>query len=137
MCWRSWLLIVFGWTMANAASAVEWVGDPGISANLSTTYTDNVCQSSENERGQWLGGVGLSTAPTGSIRGRGSRSSFDLGGSIGVSSLSDSQLEDKECSGEYGDNNQQFIPDLYANGSTTLIDNLLKIDTRGRAAHTE
>jgi uncharacterized protein (PEP-CTERM system associated) len=137
MCWRSWLLIVFGWTLANGASAVDWVGDPGISANLGVTYTDNVCQSSENERGAWLGGVGLSTSPTGSIRGRGSRSSFDLGGSVGVSTLSNGRSQDKECSGEFGDNDQQFTPDLYANGSTTLIDNLLKVDARGRAAQNE
>jgi len=129
--------MAFGWTLADSALAVEWIGNPGISASVSTIYTDNVCQSSENQRGQWIGAVGLSTGPSGSIQGKGSRSEFNLGGSVGVSTLTDSLLNDDECGGEFSGNNEQFIPNLYATGSTTLVDNLLKVNVTGRAAQNE
>ncbi len=93
LCYKPALLIAFGWMLADSALAIEWVGDPGIAASISAIYTDNVCQSSENQRGQWLGAVGLSTAPSGSIRGKGSRSEFNLGGSIQVNTLTDSSAE--------------------------------------------
>jgi len=136
LAYRSALLMALGGTLADSALAVEWIGNPGIVASVSTIYTDNVCQSSENQRGQWLGGVGLSTAPSGSIQGRGSRSEFNLGGSIQVNTLN-SQLNDDECAGEFDGDNDQFAPNLYATGSATLVDNLLKVNVNGRAAQNE
>jgi hypothetical protein len=129
--------MALSWPLADSALAVEWIGNPGIVASLSTIYTDNVCQSSENQRGQWLGGVGLSTAPSGSIRGKGSRSEFNLGGSVQVNTLNDSQLNDDECFGESNGDNEQFAPNLYGTGSATLVDNLLKVSVNGRAAQNE
>ena len=137
LCYKPALLMAFGWTLADSALAVEWIGNPGIVASVSTIYTDNVCQSSENQRGQWLGGVGLSTAPSGSIRGKGSRSEFNLGGSVQVNTLTDSQLNDDECAGEFRGDNEQFAPNLSATGSATIVDNLLNVNVTGRAAQNE
>jgi hypothetical protein len=136
--WRPWLLIPLGMVMGDSAFPVEWTGSPGIVPSISAIYTDNVCQSSGDKRGKLLGGFALSTSPSGSIQGRGSRSNFSLGGSVQFNTLS-SQIDDDECGGgDLGNGNREsFTPNLNARGSARLIDNWLNIDVNGRAAQNQ
>lgn len=130
-------MLAFGWVLADSARALEWSGSTGIAPSISTIYTDNVCLSNKDTRGQWLGGINLVTSPTGSVMAKGRRSSLNMGGSVGFTTLTNSQLEDKECVGGSDGERSQFAPNLYANGSATLVDNWLKVTANARAAQNE
>ncbi len=135
--WRPLLCIAFGWMVADSTLALEWSGSTGIAPSISMLYTDNVCLSNTDQRSEWVGGIGLLTSPTGSVKAKGSRSSLDMGGSVQFNTLTDSDLRDNNCAGGYDNNRQQFAPNLYANGSTTLVDDWLNFSAHARAGQNE
>jgi hypothetical protein len=127
------LLIAIGVTTADSTIAAEWRGNTAISPSI--VYTDNICLSDRNKQSGWAG-VGLLT-PSGSVSGKGSRSSFEAGGSVQFNTLTNSQLKDDECAGGFDSDREQFAPDLHGSASATLIEDWLKIDAKGRADQNE
>ncbi|MEZ5501982.1 MAG: TIGR03016 family PEP-CTERM system-associated outer membrane protein [Halioglobus sp.] len=119
--------------MTDIALAVELTGNTSVAPSI--LYTDNVCLSDRNKQGQWVG-VGLLT-PSGNIKGKGSRSQFEAGGSVQFNTLTNSQLKDDDCAGGFDNNREQFAPDLHANGSLRLIDDWVSIEGKSRAAQNE
>jgi Outer membrane protein beta-barrel domain len=104
-------------------SAAEWTTGAGIAPAIE--YTDNVCLSADNEEGEWIGLV----TPDVSISGNGNRANVKLDASVEVNSLSDSDLEDRDCDGGQGySNRQQFAPTVSGAADAILLEDWLFID---------
>jgi hypothetical protein len=123
--------------LADSALALEWTGSTGLAPSISTIYTDNVCLSNTDKRSEVYGGIGLLTSPTGAVHAKGRESSLDMGGSFQFNTLTNGQLKDNNCAGGYDNNREQFAPNLYARGSTTLVDDWLKFNATARAAQNQ
>ena len=115
------------------AIAAEWNGTASISPSL--TYTDNVCLTKDDKKGDFTG-VALLT-PAGSFSHKTRKSSFSASGSVQVNTLTDGDLRDNGCTGTQIENREKFFPNLSAKGSTVLIDDWLKVDVAGRADQNE
>jgi hypothetical protein len=114
--------------VAGSVSAAEWSTSAGVAPAI--VYTDNVCLSSDNEKGEWIGRV----TPDVSIVGNGNKANVSLNAAVEVNSLSDSDLEDRECEGGlgYGDR-EQFAPAGNAAADAVLIEDWLYIDANASA----
>ena len=106
-----------------------------VNANLNVapavTWTDNVCLTDSNKKDDWVARV----TPGGNISIRGKRANLNIGGSVEVNSLSNSQLENAGCSGGQVDRREQYRPNLRANGSAKLIRNHLTLAYSARAGY--
>lgn len=100
----------------------QWSINSSISPEVE--YTDNVCLSDNNKRSQAIALVSSNLR----IAAKGRRASFDVGGSVQVSNLSDSKLDDLGCSSTGTGNRQQALPRLNAKANTELLENWLYID---------
>ena len=115
--------LVCGLLCAGNAIAARWEADASIAPSIA--YTDNVCLSKDNKQSDWTG-VGLVT-PSGSVAHKTRKSSFSAHGSVQINTLTNSELKDKGCSGQYGDR-ERFFPNITALGHTQLIDDWVKLN---------
>ncbi|MFT4517670.1 MAG: hypothetical protein ACI9JM_000047 [Halioglobus sp.] len=130
LCIRSTLVFALGATLASNAHAVKYSGSMGVAPAV--TVTDNVCLTEGNKEWDW---IGLAT-PSGSLRAKGKRASFDIGGSVQFNTLTNSQLEKNDCGGSLG-GRSQLNPNLRANGSSILIKDWLSVKATGRVDQKE
>jgi hypothetical protein len=114
--------------IATDVLGAEWTTSAGIAPAIE--YTDNVCLSADNEKGEWVGLV----TPDVNITGNGNKANLSLAARIEVNSLSDSDLEDRGCNAQGGYNNrQQFAPYGNARADAVLIEDWLFIDADASA----
>jgi uncharacterized protein (PEP-CTERM system associated) len=109
---------------ASSGFAAKWEGNASIAPSIA--YTDNVCLTKDNKKGDWTG-VGILT-PSGSVSEKTRESSFSVHGSFQVNTLTDNELRNNGCSGAGINNRQQFLPNIVAQGSTQLIDNWMTLN---------
>jgi hypothetical protein len=111
-----------------SVNAAEWTTGAGIAPSIE--YTDNVCLSRDNEKGEWIGRV----TPDVNITGKGNNANVSLQASVELNSLSDSDLEDRGCGGGRAYNNRnQYAPDLSATADAVLIEGWLFLDANATA----
>jgi hypothetical protein len=110
--------------VAVPAAAAEWTTGAGVAPAIE--YTDNVCLSSDNEKGEWVGRV----TPSVNIAGNGNKANVSLSASVELNTLSNSDLEDRGCGGGqgYGDR-EQFTPTVNGAADAVLIEDWLFIDS--------
>ncbi len=114
---------------AQGIAAAEWTSSAAVAPRV--IYTDNVCLSNDNEESEIYGVV----TPSVGIEADGKRANFALDASVDVSTLSDSDLEDKGCSNAVGGTDRDnFLPDVRARADAILVDQWLYIDARGSAS---
>jgi hypothetical protein len=115
--------IALGVAAVDGVSAAEWTGSAGVAPAV--IYTDNVCLSRDDEKGEWIGTV----TPDASISADGNRANFSVNASTEVNSLTDSKLENLGCNpAGFGGDREQFTPRLNGNADAVLIEDWLYID---------
>ena len=124
--------ISIGLATANGSVAAEWTSSAGVAPGV--TYTDNVCLSADNEKGEWIAEV----TPDVAVQGQGRRANIDLAGSVNVNSLTDSKLDDLGCNPQsFGSNRKQFAPRLRGSADAELLENWLYVDAKSRIEQNE
>jgi hypothetical protein len=124
--------ITLGLAIANGSAAAEWTTSAGVAPGV--TYTDNVCLSADNEKGEWIAEV----TPDVAVQADGRRANLDLAGSVNVNSLSDSKLEDLDCNAQgFGGNRKQFAPRLRGRADAELVEDWLYVDGNARIEQNE
>lgn len=107
-------------------SAAEWSSRANIAPAV--TYTDNVCLTKNNKKGDWIGTL----TPSGSIRAKGRNADLSLAGSVQLNSLTNSALNSKGCTGNI-DDRERFSPRLTGQLNTVVIDNWMNLNITARA----
>ena len=121
-----------GLAIANASNAAEWTTSAGVAPGV--TYTDNVCLSADNEKGEWVAEV----TPDLAVQADGRRANLDMTGSVNVNSLTDSKLEDLGCNARgFGENRKQFAPRLLGRADAELLEDWLYLDANARIEQNE
>ena len=124
--------VSLGVALANSSGAAEWTTSAGVAPGV--TYTDNVCLSADDEKGEWIAEV----TPDIAVQANGNRANLDLAGSVNVNSLTDSKLEDLGCNAQgFGGNRQQFAPELRGRADAELLEDWLYIDANARVDQNE
>jgi uncharacterized protein (PEP-CTERM system associated) len=108
--------------IASPLKAADWRTSAAVTPGV--TYTDNVCLSESNEKGEWIGFV----TPELDLRADGRRVDLVLNGEIEINSLSDSKLESLGCVTRGLGNRNQFAPRLFGTSEAILIRDWLYLD---------
>jgi len=121
---------VFLGIVAMPSRAAEWDGGASISPGV--TYTDNVCLTKNNKKGDWIGTL----TPSGFLSANGRKANLSVSGSAQLDSLTNSVLNSKGCTGNR-DDRERFNPRLDARFNSTLIDNWMNLNVTARANQNE
>jgi uncharacterized protein (PEP-CTERM system associated) len=122
----SLLCVLCGWSLAGGVLALEWDGNISVAPGL--VYTDNVCLTKNDKKGDF---TGIATAtPFGSVRAQTSRTTFSASGSVSVNTLTNGDLRDDGCSGNALGDRQKWFPRLNSSLNTVLLSNWVKLDAK-------
>lgn len=118
-----------GIAMVETVQAAEWSGQAAMAPGV--VYTDNICLTKNNRQGDWIGTV----TPSGQVAAKGRNANFNVNASLQLNTLTDSQLENRDCGGSL--DRKRYFPRINGKGSVNIIDQHLKVDSTIRADQTE
>ena len=124
---------VWFFLVTSGAYAADW--DATASLTPSLTYTDNVCLDDDNKKSDWSGAAMLT--PAGRISHQSRRLKLNVGGSVQVNTLTNSDLRDNGCTGGEFDDQDRFYPTINASAKGTVVPDKLLINASGRASQNE
>lgn len=106
----------------------QWTTSAGVAPAV--TYTDNVCQASDNEQGEWIALV----TPDVSIAADGQRANMNLTAAVEINSLTDDRIEELGCNPQGFGDRQQFSPSMNASADAILVQNWFYFDASARVS---
>jgi len=109
------------------AQAGDWTREAGVA--VGTYYTDNICLSDLDKKGQWVG----TARPDIAVNGSGGRFNMNLNAGVELNSIGESNIDCLAGQGQFLTNRESVVPRINLNSDLELIRNWLTLEATGFA----